>query len=332
MSRTCLAAIAVGVFATGASAAQDSGDALRAHGLDAGYSLDYEEALRAFRAAIAADPGDGTAHRLAAATVWMQLLFQQGAVTVEDYLGQAQAKHDRLAPPADLANAFKSHLERAIALAHEATRRNPDDPGARFQLGAAEGLRASYVATVDGRVRDSLGPARRAYAEHKRVLSIDPSRHDAGLIVGTYQYAVASLSLPLRLLARLAGFGSSRESGMRLVEGAAAYASPVQTNAQFMLVLLYNRERRHDDALRVLRGLQARYPRNRLLWLELGSTALRANRPGDALAALDAGLEQLLADPRPRARGEEARWREQRAAALAAMSQSARRSHSGGSR
>jgi hypothetical protein len=201
-----------------------------------------------------------------------------------------------------------------------------------FQLGAAEGLRASYIATVDGRVRDSLGPARRAYADHRRVLSIDPSRKDAGLIVGTYQYAVASLSMPLRLLARLAGFRSGRDSGIRLVEEAASYSGPVQTNAQFMLVLMYNREGRHDEALRVLRGLQARYPRNRLLWLELGSTALRANRPEQALAALDSGLEQLLADPRPRAGGEEARWRQQRSEVLASLSRSAPVLRSGGSR
>jgi tetratricopeptide (TPR) repeat protein len=297
----------------------DSGEALRLKGLEAGFNLDYPEALEAFRRAIERNPDDGTAHRLAAATIWMQLLFAQGAVTVEDYLGQARAAHGRTPPPSDLARAFHTHLEGAAVIAERLVRANPSDPDAQFQRGAVEGLRASYAATIEGRVRDSLGPARRAYSAHRRVLALDPSRADAGLIVGSYEYAVASLSFPLRWLARLAGFRSGRESGIRFVESAASHPGPVQTNARFVLVLLYNRERRHEEALKVLRGLQAQYPRNRLLWLEIGSTALRAGRPAEALAALEAGLEHFVSDSRPRARGEEARWQGQRAAALAAL-------------
>ena len=96
----------------------------------------------------------------------------------------------------------------------------------------------------------SLGAARRAYREHERVLELDPRRKDAGLIVGMYRYAVAALPAPLRLMARLAGFGGGRERGLRLVEEAARYPSDVQPNALFTLILLYNREARYDDALR----------------------------------------------------------------------------------
>jgi tetratricopeptide (TPR) repeat protein len=254
----------------------DAGASLRDEGLAHGYNLEYAAALDTFRAAIALDPEDGNAHRLAAATIWMQILFLRGAVTVEDYLGQAQAKHKRAAPPADLEKAFYEHLARADAIAESRLRADATDVDARYQRGAAAGLRASYIATVEGRVRDSLGSAKRAYTEHTRVLALDPSRKDAGLIVGTYQYAVASLSLPLRLLARLRGFGSGKASGIRLVEDAARYPGHVQTSAQFMLVLFYNRERRYADALEVLRVLQARYPRNYLLAREIESTTLRA--------------------------------------------------------
>ena len=71
---------------------------LRLQGLDYGFNLDYRQALDAFQRAAAADPQDLTALRLAAATLWMQLLFEQGAVTVEDYLGQAQASVARPTP------------------------------------------------------------------------------------------------------------------------------------------------------------------------------------------------------------------------------------------
>src|SRR5205814_5056382 len=163
------------------------------------------------------------------------------------------------------------------------------------------------TATVEGRVLGSLGPARRAYHEHERVLALDPARKDAGLIVGLYRYAVAALPAPLRLMARLAGFGGGRERGLRMVEEAARYPSDVQSNALFTLILMYNREARYDDALRVIGELQRRYPRNRLLWLEAGHTALRAGRPADAKAALEEGLARLSRDGRPRAAGEDAR-------------------------
>ena len=295
-----------------------SGALLRARALDYGYNLDYAEALAAHREAIALNPNDGDAHRLAAATIWMQLLFDQGAITVEDYLGNTRANIDRPVPRADLAGAFYYHLDRASTIAEEAIRRFPDDPDAHFQLGAAAGLRASYISTVEGRVRDSLGAARRAYHEHRRSLALDPSRMDAGLIVGLYRYGVASLPFPLRMMARLAGFEGGRDIGLRLVESAAQYPSYTRSNARFVLALLYNRQGRHEEALRVLRQLRDEFPRNRLLWLEVGSTALRAGHAREAIDALTEGIAKLDADARPRAYGEVARWRYQRGAAFVA--------------
>jgi tetratricopeptide (TPR) repeat protein len=312
-----IAALAPAAAARGDTAATTA--ALRARALQLGYNLDYADAVASFREAIAIDPDDADAHRLAAATIWMQVLFDQGAITVEDYLGQARAKVERSAPQPELADAFRQHLDRAWTLAEERVRRSPHDADAHFQLGAAAGLRASYISTVEGRVLDSVGAARRAYSEQRRSLSLDPARKDAGLIVGLYQYGVASLSFPLRLMARFAGFDADRDSGMRFVESAAAYPSPTRASAQFSLVLLYNREGRHDEALRVLRQLREEYPRNRLVWLEMGSTALRAGRPADAVDALTEGLGRFEADSRPRAFGEAARWRYQRGAAFVAL-------------
>jgi len=294
---------------------------LRHRGLDYGYNLDYAEALKFFEQAIAADATDATAHRLAAAALWMMVLFQQGNVTAEDYLGQAHEKAMRTPVPAEIVAAFNAHIDRAIEIAEQRVRANPRDADAHFQLGAASGIRASFVGTVEGRVLGALGPARRAYKEQARCLELDPRRKDAGLIVGLYRYGVSQLSMPKRLLAQIAGFSGGREEGIRLVEAAAAYPSDIQTNALFSLIIVYNREGRHLDALRVIRQLQAKYPRNRLLALEAGSTALRAGRPAEALQAIDNGRAIATDDTRARAFGEEARWRYYRGAALGALGQ-----------
>jgi tetratricopeptide (TPR) repeat protein len=150
----------------------------------------------------------------------------------------------------------------------------------------------------------AMRAARHAFSEHEKVLSIDPLRHDAGLVVGTYRYIVAALPMPLRWMAYMAGFGGGRETAIRRLEEAAAYPSDAQADARFALVLIYNRERRYDEALAVVRTLQRSFPRNRLLWLEEGGTALRAKRPQEAETALASGLQRMEQDTRPRMPGE----------------------------
>jgi tetratricopeptide (TPR) repeat protein len=294
-----------------ASMALDAGPsaALRARGLELGYNLDYPDALAAFRLATAADPDDSRAYALAAATAWTALLFEQGAVTVDDYLGQARADVPRGTASPNLDRTFRENLDRAQATADAQLRAHPNDADAHFAVGSVYGFRASYIATVEGRVVGSLGPGRRAYREHQRVLALDPSRKDAGLIVGLYRYTVASLPAPRRLMAKIVGFDGDRANGLALVEDAAHYPSDSQPNALFTLLVMYNRESRWDDALAVVADLQRRFPRNRLLWLEAGSTALRAGRPALARTAFETGLAMLAADSRPRAAGEDSRWR-----------------------
>ena len=304
---------------SGAAAETAAAAALRVQGLEAAYNLDHDTAAEAFRAAIAADPRHPAAHRLLAAGLWIKVLWLRGAVTVEDYFGNVSGDLKRSPPPAEIAAAFRHHVDRAIALAEQRVRQHPEDADARFQLGAACGLLTSYQSTIDGRVVGGLRTGRRAYAELQRALSLDPSRKDAGLQLGLYRYAVSTLSAPLRLLASLGGVRGGRALGIRQIEEAAAYPSEGQTGARFTLVAIYTRERRYDDALRIIAQLQQMYPRNRLLWFEAANAALHAGSPADARRWSEEGLRKLSADRRPKASGEEARWAAQQAAIMAAL-------------
>jgi predicted Zn-dependent protease len=134
-----------------------------------------------------------------------------------------------------------------------------------------------------------------------------------------YRYTVANLPLAMRLMARLAGFEAGRSSGVRLVEDAARYPSNAQTNALLTQMLMSNRDRDYDKALRIARQLQQMYPRNRLFWLEAGSAALRGGRPSEALAELDEGFARFARDPRPKAYQEEEQWQAARARAGALL-------------
>ena len=293
---------------------------LRAEALDLAYNLDHEAAMERLRRAVAAAPSDPAPRRTLASVLWLNILFSRGAVTADHYLGRFTRTQVALKePPEHLASEFKRNLAEALALAGQRVKASPRDPQAHYDLGAALGLEASYTATVEGKLMAGFRTARRCYDAHERVLELDPSRTDAGLVVGTYRYLVASLPLHMRMLAYVAGFGGGKERGIEMLERAAGGSGEARTDAMFALVLVYNRERRFDEALRVLRALREAYPRNRLVVLEQGATALRGGRAAEAESILTAGLGSLVRDTRPRMPGEEQLWRYKRGAARAAL-------------
>jgi hypothetical protein len=197
----------------------------------AAYNLNYDEAMRLATGLVADHPEASAAHRALATVIWMHVLFDRGALTMDHYLGTVSQSNIQMPPPpADRAARFKQHVDRAIALADADIRRHPQHVDARYDLGVAHGLLASWSATVDGKVASAFGSARRAFDAHEWVLEHAPARQEAGLIVGTYRYAVGALSFPKRWLAYLAGFGGDKItyfcSGRLVPEGTGRYLAP----------------------------------------------------------------------------------------------------------
>jgi tetratricopeptide (TPR) repeat protein len=315
-----LALLLTAAGVTGRAAGIDDSSAVRRQAFDLAYNLDHEPAIALLRKATVDHPSDPAAHRSLASVLWLHMLFSRGAVTVDHYLGSFSRTQVELSkPPADLDAEFRRHVARAIELAESRLRSAPRDPQAHYDLGAAVGLQASHIATVEGKMFAGFKAARRAYDAHETVLALDGSRQDAGLVVGTYRYVVSTLSLPLRMMAYVVGFGGGRERGIAALQQAAAANGEARTDALFALVLIFNRERRFDDALQALNQLRRLYPRNRLVVLEEGATALRASRPALADGILSQGLAQLSKDPRQKMPGEEALWKLKRGAARGAL-------------
>jgi tetratricopeptide (TPR) repeat protein len=323
--RRLLACFAAAIIAAGGTAgANPASAALRARGSVELYNLDRDRAAATFREAIAADPDDSAAYRGLASVLWVGIAFDRGTMTVDSYLGRVSRGNVSVPPPPAAVSAeFQQAIDKALALARARLSTHPQDADATYELGAAIGLRASYMATIDGRVVGAFRAAKEAYDAHETVLALSPARRDAGLIVGTYRYVVAALSLPLRWMAYAAGFGGGREKGLELIQEAAEYPGDNQADARLALVLLYNREERYDNALDQLQQLRAKYPGNRLLWLETGATLLRADRPAEADRFFSEGLSKLAGDSRGRMFGEEALWHYKRGAARAVLGRTA---------
>jgi tetratricopeptide (TPR) repeat protein len=324
--RAVAAAVATLMLTLGHTPARASSASteLRARAASELYNLDQDRAIATFKQAIAADPEDAAAQRGLAIGLWMKISLHRGNMTVDDYLGgiRRQSVAGRPAPP-EMAAAFNEALDRALALSRQRVAANPRDADARYQVGAALGLRASYIATVEGSGSGAFRAAREAYKTQEKTLELDRARKDAGLIIGTYRYIISALGLPARLVAYMAGLGGDKARGIRMVEEAVAYGGENQDDARFTLVLMFNREKRYDEALKQLDMLRERHPRNRLMWFETGSTALRAGRPAEAERILTEGLARFADDERTRMFGEQALWLYKRGAARAALGRNA---------
>ena len=321
--RLAVAALALWLVLSAHPRAQTTRE-LRDRASDLAYNLDHDEAMRLLRQAVAAAPDEAANHRALASIIWLNILFQRGAVTVDHYLGSFTRSNVEIKnPPKELDAEFKREAAKAVELAEKRVAAAPKEAMARLDLGTSLGIQASYIASVEGRLMAGFKAARRSYDECEQALALDSSRKEPNLVVGTYRYIVSTLSMPMRWMAYMAGFGGDKARGLKMIEETAASGAENRTDAQFALVLLYNRERRYDDALRVLAALRKQYPRNRLVVLEAGATAVRANRPQEAETLLTEGLQLLAKDTRPRMPGEDGLWHYKRAAARVLLKRTA---------
>lgn len=305
LALTIVAALAMPPLAY---ARQNDVDALLDRAYDAAYNLDYEEAIGLARKAVTIAPDASRTHRAVASIVWFHMIFRRGAVTVDHYMGGVtKNQKSRPKPAADVDAEFRAAMGKAISLAEAAMRNAPTGIQEQFDAGAAYALQASYVASVEGSLSSGFRAAKRAFDLEEAVLKRDPSRTDAGVVVGTYRYLISSLNLPSRVFAYMAGFGGGKEHGIALLE-AASQNPRSRVDAGSALLLVYSREGRHAEAMAVAERLGKQFPRNRLLTLEAGAAAIRAGQADRAEAMLTGGLKQLDADSRPKFPGERAVW------------------------
>lgn len=274
----------------------------------AAYNLDYPEAIALAQRAVAMAPESSVAQRALAGVLWLQITFDRGAVSVDHYLsGLTNGKLALQKVSPELDAQFKATLGRAISIAEAALKQNPKDLAAQYDMSRAYALQASYTASVEGSGMGAFKSAKRAYDAGEAILEREPAHAGATFVVGTYRYIVSALSMPTRMLAYIAGFGGGKERGISMVETSGRDPA-LRIDSQLALFMIFTREGRHTDAIRMVRALAAAYPRNRLFVLEEGAASIRAGMAPEADAILTRGLAALDKDPRAKVPGERGMW------------------------
>jgi tetratricopeptide (TPR) repeat protein len=243
-------------------------NSLRSSGIEALYNLDYDKAERDFKEIARLYPTSPAGPQLLAARVWIKTLYETRRLQASLYSSQGfYSSGDDKVDPKVIAE-FRTLSREAKRRADFALKQNPKDVDALDWLAVIDGLKASFEEAVERRHFAALKDGNDAVDHHREVLKLDPTRVDANLTLGLYEYAVASLPLPFKVLVGVAGFRGSKKKGLQLIERVTKEGRWSSDDAKTLLIVLYTREKRYADALGFARELMAKYPRNYLFRLE----------------------------------------------------------------
>ncbi len=273
-------------------------DTLRAEGYEALYNLDYETARARFRKIIDLAPDHPAGPQCMASSLWVQQLNQswelKSTLYSTDAITDSKSQVDR-----KQADEFRKWIRRAKQLSQARLRKNPRDVEAVYFLGAAEGLEASWAGGVERKFMAAFRAGKDSVDHHREVLKLAPDFRDAELTIGLMNYIIGSLPLPTKMLAATMGVRGSKKRGLETLQRVAADGKWARDVARVLLVDLYKREKRWDDAARVARELATKYPRNYLFKLQVADaltshivTLRKSKKPA---AAEEKELQEIFA-------------------------------------
>ncbi|HEV8428167.1 MAG TPA: hypothetical protein VGQ41_09735 [Pyrinomonadaceae bacterium] len=241
---------------------------LRRSGLDALYNIDYDKAQRDFKEIVQLYPNHPGGYQLLAARLWIKTLYESRRLQVSLYSSESFYTNgdDKVDPK--IVTEFRNLTREAKRLAEVKLKQEPKNVEALDFLANTQGLKASFEEAVERRHFAALRDGNDAVDHHRELLKLDPKYIDAQITIGLYEYVVGSLPLPVKIIAGATGYRGSKNKGLAMLEQVARDGRWSQDDAKTVLVLLYTREKRFADALKLTRELSAKYPRNYLLRLE----------------------------------------------------------------
>ncbi len=264
------AALSVGGATAGPAATQpaagDPADELAAAetaGSQLLFDYDFEEALEHYARVSERFPEHPTGPYNLATTIWTRLAQRsngmRGSSLRNDRFFSQQGRPETT--PEEEA-AFREHLEEAYRRAEDLLEQDPEDVEALYYLGATEGLESGWAVIVDRAWFRAARTIRRGVGRHRRVQELDPGFRDAYAVPGAYDYGIATLPRPLRMLVFLFGMRGDREGGLRGVQITADEGRRARWGGLWTYALLMQREEQEDEALAATRRLQRKFPKN----------------------------------------------------------------------
>jgi hypothetical protein len=264
--------------------------------------MEYDKAIRDFSLDAQKRPDDPfAANHLLTAIVFKEL-YRIGALDTELYASNSFLSARQFEVDPAVRQHIRELTERALGLSEQRLQANPNDIDALYARGVTRATRCTTVALMDKAWLSALRSALAARRDHERVLELDPNYSDAKMVVGIDYYVVGSLSWAIKAAASMVGLSGNRSKGLEYLFEASKSGAENSVDAAITLSLFLRREQRYPEAIQLIGGLAAAYPRNFLVALEYANLLNAAGRGQEAIAAyrklLEAGRGGVYQDPR----------------------------------
>jgi hypothetical protein len=234
------------------------------------YGLDFRAADQEFALWELERPADPLGPVSSAACILFAEFDRTGILRAQFFTDdKSLASWKAPAPDPAVRGRFDAALVRGEKLARARLTTAPSDHDALFAMAMVNGLRADYLALIEGRKVASLPYTREGATWANKVLALDPGYADAYLATGVGDYVVGSLVAPLRWALRVAGYSGNKERGVAQVKMAAANGRFLGPFARILLAIACLRDHDTTGARDLLVGLRRDFPSNTLFAREI---------------------------------------------------------------
>jgi len=266
-------------------------------GFEAIYQMDYKKGKEQFEKMIQSDPKHPAGYVYLASTIWLEHLSGLRRLQTQLYnRGNAffRQKEDKTDPAVE--KLFYRTIEKGMIRAEMRLRSDKKDLAGLYYAGTAHGAIAGYESTVKRTFLSSLKHGKEAVETHRKLLKNDPNFADAYISVGLYNYVIGKLPRAMRILMVLGGVRGSKEEGLQQLEKTLHHGKLAREEAAIILAVLYDREKRPQDSLKLLSRLSQKYPINPVFRFESATMLTKLGRLPDSIAI----HESLLKDEKAR--------------------------------
>ena len=210
-------------------------------GIEAFYNTEWEKADSLFQELMEEDENDPQPHFFSSMMpFWEYFFIEQNE---------------------ELADEFLSRSEKAVNLSEQKLDSSPNDTTMVLLLSGLHGYR-SLVAAGESNYRVAIRSGMTGFSYTRKLLSLDTDRPDARIGRGMFYYMLGSVPSELKWATNIAGLKGDMEQGFEELKKAAESDSYVSNDAIMLMMYLYNKEERYEEALSYAEKLTERLPKN----------------------------------------------------------------------
>src|SRR6202453_470110 len=234
-------------------------------GYHAMYNLDFAAAHNHFQQWMTSHPDDCLGSASDAAAYIFTEFDLLGVLDIELFAddGRFESRKRPAIDPA-LKQGFQNRIAQSEHLADIALQHNANDANAYYCKAVTSGMQADWASLIDRHEYGAFKFRELASKYAKQALAINPTLYDANLAVSIETYMLRIKTAHIRSILDMAGAGTNKAEGVRLLKLTAEQGHYLAPFARLMLAVGELRDGRTQQGKAILVSLSQEFPKNTL--------------------------------------------------------------------